>query len=206
MNSVIPLFSYPLMICTGNYRFTEAEEKFLADLTMAENQGNLMSGNDRILESPELAELKAFIAAQLKVYTSKILKLKQENEIYITQSWSNKTRTDEFHAMHKHPNSLISGVLFVNGDEGDKLPPIRFHRNNDLLPLELEFEEYNDFNVGLRWFDPVKGRLILFPSVLVHDVGRNETAIDRVTLSFNTFIRGPIGNKAQLTEVDIPNR
>ena len=97
-----------------------------------------------------------------------------------TSSWANKAKTDEFHPMHKHPNSILSGVLFINGNEGDGLPPIRFHRTNDLLPLDLEFEEFNEFNNGVRWFNPVKGELILFPSVLLHSVDKNETNIERI--------------------------
>jgi hypothetical protein len=45
---------------------------------------------------------------------------------------------------------------------------------------------------------------LLFPSILIHDVDKNETDVERVTLSFNTFVRGTIGGKAQLSEVTIP--
>lgn len=204
MNSVLPLFSYPVMVCSENYQFTEAEEKYISELAMAENVGNSMSQNDRILEGSELSNLKAFIESQIAVYTNQILKMKEENEIYITQSWANKSKTNEFHPMHKHPNSILSGVLFVTGNEGDGLPPIRFHRVNDLFPLEFEYEELNDFNTGCRWFEPVLGRLILFPSVLEHDVEKNNSDIERITLSFNTFARGSIGGRPQLTQVDIP--
>jgi len=204
MTSVIPLFSYPVMVCSENYQFTEAEEKYISDLAMAENVGNLMSSNDTILDSVELSKLKAFIDSQIYVYKKNILKMRDDNEIYITQSWANKAKKDDFHPHHKHPNSMLSGVLFVTGNEGEEMPPIRFHRTNDLLPLEVEFEEYNEFNNGIRWIGMEKGKLVVFPSVLIHDVGKNETNVERVTLSFNTFVSGTIGGKAQLSEVAIP--
>ena len=37
------------------------------------------------------------------------------------------------------------------------------------------------------------GRLVIFPSSMVHDVDNNESNKDRVTISFNTFIRGEMG-------------
>ncbi len=191
------------MLCTEKYQFSAEEEKYIANLTMAENIGNSMSENDKILDSNELAKLRAFIDSQIDTYQKNILRLKAKNSIFITQSWANKANANEFHPMHKHPNSLLSGVLFVSGSTGDGLPPIRFHRNNDLLPLDLEFEDHNEFNTGVRWFVPEKGLLILFPSVLVHDVDRNTTGDERITLSFNTFVKGPLGKKAQLTEVDL---
>ena len=176
---------------------------YITEVAMAEIIGNSMSRSDRILDSTELSILKAFIDAQIYTYKNKVLRMKDENEIYITQSWSNKSKTNQFHPKHKHPNSIISGVMFVSGNEGDGLPPLRFHRTNDLLPLNFEYEELNDFNTGCRWFEPVQGKLILFPSVVEHDVEKNESSKERTTLSFNTFVRGEIGGSAQLTEIKI---
>jgi len=206
MNSVFPLFSYPIMVCSDHYHFTAAEEEFISKLAMADNAGNLMSQNDRILDSIEMSKLRIFIDSQIGVYRKKILRVKKENEIYITQAWANKAKTNEFHPMHKHPNSILSGVLFVTGEEGDGLPPIRFHRSNDLLPLELEFEELNDFNSSCKWFSAIKGRLIIFPSVLDHDVEKNNSDLERITLSFNTFVRGTIGSQTRLSQVEIPKQ
>ena len=108
---------------------------------------------------------------------------------------------DQYHPLHNHPNSVLSGVLFLSG--GGKLPPIRFHRFNPLFPLELNFTELNDFNATCRWFEPVYGQLILFPSSLLHDVTPNKTDSTRITLSFNTFVRGEIGNAGALTSLTI---
>ena len=202
MNPIFPLFSYPVMLCVEKYKFSEQEESFIAGLSMSKNLGNNMSENDRILECNELQSLKGFIAEQLECYEKNVLQLKSKNEIAITQSWVNKSNTNEFHPMHKHPNSLISGVFFVSGEQGDGLPPIRFHRSNDLLRLDLEFEAFNEYNTGVRWFIPEKGLLILFPSVLLHDVDRNATESERISISFNTFVKGPLGKKSQLTEVN----
>lgn len=204
MNSIIPLFSFPVMVCSKNYEFSDAEKEYIMQLTMTDNIGNLMSRNDRILESEELSNLKAFIDSQILVYKDQVLRMKAENEIYITQSWANKAKTNEFHQMHKHPNSILSGVLFFTGKEGDGLPPIKFHRSHDLFPLNFEYEELNEFNTGARWFEPVEGRLVIFPSVVEHDVEKNTSPIERITLSFNTFVRGSLGGEAQLTQVDIP--
>ena len=123
MDSVFPLFSYSVMVCSENYKFTGAEKKYITELAMAENIGNSMSRSDRILDSTELSILKAFIDAQIYTYKNKVLRMKDENEIYITQSWANKSTTDEFHPKHKYPNSIISGVMFVSGIERDGLPP-----------------------------------------------------------------------------------
>ena len=203
MISVFPLFSYPVLISSENYSFSGSEETYMSELPMADNSGNLMSENDRILDCIELSKLRLFIDEQINIYKSKILNLKSGNDIYITQSWLNTAKTNQFHPRHKHPNSLISGVLFITGSKGDGMPPIRFHRSDSLIPLDLQYEELNDFNSGCRWFETVKGRLILFPSLVEHDVEKNNTENIRTSLSFNTFVRGKIGNKDHLTEITI---
>lgn len=203
MNSVYPIFSYPVMVCSENYKFTSGEKKYISELEMFENVGNLMSRSDRILESAELSNLKAFIDSQIYVYKNELLRMKDENEIYITQSWANNSKPDQFHPKHNHPNSIISGVMFFNENDGDGLPPLRFHRTIEMFPLAFVFNEINEFNSGGRWFEPIQGRLILFPSLLEHGVEKNKSSKVRITISFNTFVRGVIGDNVLLTEVNI---
>jgi hypothetical protein len=69
--------------------------------------------------------------------------------------------------------------------------------------LEFRFEELNDFNASASEFDPVEGMLMLFPSLLEHDVGQNKSDCERRSVSFNTYVRGTIGGKDQLTEIEI---
>jgi len=191
------------MVCSDIYKFTSTEEKTISELAMANNLGNLMSQNDRILDGAELENLRKFIDSQLDVYKEQILRIKSQNEIYITQSWANTAKTNQFHPKHKHPNSIISGVIFVTGKEGDGLPPLRFHRTHDLIPLAFQYEELNDLNSECKWFEPIQGKLILFPSLVEHDVEKNTSDKDRTTISFNTFARGDIGNSSQLTKIEI---
>ena len=162
-----------------------------------------MSKNDEVLESAELSSLRAFIDGQILIYKKELLRIKDENEIYITQSWVNRSGSDQFHPKHKHPNSIVSGVMFLDEDEGDALPPIRFHRTQELFPLQFSFDELNEFNASCRTFDPRQGMLILFPSLLEHDVERNQSNRTRTSLSFNTYVRGVIGGTKQLTKVTI---
>jgi len=187
MSSIIPLFPSAVMVCSAKHTLCAGEEEYIRNVEYGDNSGNLKSSSDRILEQPELAAMQAFVQKQIKSYTQSLLKLDSSIDLYITQSWLNKAEKDQYHPLHNHPNSVLSGVLFLSG--GGKLPPIRFHRFNPLFPLELNFTELNDFNATCRWFEPVYGQLILFPSSLLHDVTPNKTDSTRITLSFNTFVR-----------------
>lgn len=203
-NAIYPLFPSPLMVCAQKYEFTDAEKDYISELEMIDNNGNLMSKNDKVLDSKELSTLKLFIDEQVFNFKKNLLRIKDENEIYITQSWVNKSNTGQFHPKHKHPNSVISGVMFLDENSDWSLPPIRFHRTQEMFSLEFSFDELNEFNASCREFDPQRGMLILFSSLVEHDVERNTSAGVRTSLSFNTFVRGTVGGREQLTEVSIP--
>ncbi len=202
-NAIYPLFPYPLLICGKKYEFTSAEKEYISQLEMIDNIGNLRSKNDKVLESEELSDLKVFIDEQLLNFKKNLLRIKDENEIYITQSWVNHSNPNQYHPKHKHPNSVISGVLFLDENVSGSLPPIRFHRTHEMFPLNFSFDELNEFNASAREFDPDQGMLMLFPSLLEHDVEKNTSDRARSSISFNTYVRGKVGGRDQLTEIFI---
>lgn len=202
-NAVFPLFAYPVMIAAQQYQFTSAEKSYIAELEMIDNEGNSMSKSDAILDSEELSDLKRFINEQITVFGKQLLRIKDDNEIYITQSWANRAFRDQYHPKHKHPNSVISGVIYVDENADESLPPIRFHRSFEMFPLQFSYGELNDFNASCKVFEPRQGMLVLFPSLLEHDVETNHSDEARTSISFNTYVRGIVGGKKQLTEVHI---
>jgi len=202
-NQLHPLFACPLVICGDIYAFSDAEKEHFAGLEMIDNVGNSMSKDDRVLESSVLSELRQFIDDRILMYKKDLLRIRDENEIYITQSWINRARPDQYHPRHRHPNSIISGVMYLDDNSDHGLPPIRFHRSQDMFPLEFRYEELTDFNASSKEFEPKQGMLVLFPSLLEHDVGKNRSDRTRTSLSFNTYVRGTVGGKRQLTEVEI---
>ena len=202
-NAIYPLFPYPLIVCGKKYEFTSSEKNYISELEMIDNIGNSMSKNDMVLDSEELSKIKQFIDEQIFTFKKKLLQLKDENEIYITQSWVNKAGPDQFHPKHKHPNSVISGVMFLDENEDESLPPIRFQRTLEMFPLEFEFDNLNGSNASCRLFEAAQGMLMLFPSLLEHDVEKNESDRVRTSISFNMYVRGRVGGRRKLTEVNI---
>ncbi|MCK5498511.1 MAG: hypothetical protein KAI77_04880 [Gammaproteobacteria bacterium] len=50
-NAIYLLFPNPIMVCAKNYEFSSAEKNYISELEMTNNVGNLMSKNDKILDS-----------------------------------------------------------------------------------------------------------------------------------------------------------
>ena len=119
---------------------------------------------------------------------------------FITQSWLNYTEPGQSHHKHAHPNSVISGVLYINADQNtDKI----FFFRQIFEQIKPAIRETNVFN-SESWNAPVKtGQVVLFPSHLLHMVETKEGDNTRVSLAFNTFLKGVIGEEIDLAELKL---
>ena len=122
--------------------------------------------------------------------------MSSDNHIIITQSWVNKSGKGESHHEHVHPNSIVSGVWYPVISE--KLPPIQFRSKNQ-RDVSLSTAKFNNFNSATFLLPMKAGELILFPSNLTHSVPANQSETERISLSFNTWAKGNLGDINSLT-------
>jgi len=195
------IFPTPVYIARSNSDLTSNEEiqKIIKE-GMVDNDNNLSSENNYIFDE-NLKELKQFCEHHIKTYVKEVIVPKEELDFYITQSWLNVTKPGQQHHQHCHPNSCISGVFYVSAEEDDS---ITFVDENWTLKelIKPEIKEFTMWNSPVWFFPAIAGELVLFPSWLQHKVRPNEKATtDRISISFNTFVRGKLGNKKDLTEL-----
>ena len=198
------VFPTPVYIVKRDTNLSPKEAKEIRKIIekegMNKNTGNSTSNNSYIFNG-KLKKLKQFCEQQIKQYVEQVICPKEELDYYITQSWLNVTKPGEYHHDHSHMNSIVSGVFYISTEEDDK---ITFTDPSAKVKEMIKFEpkEYNIWN-SITWFFPVNNNeLVLFPSWLDHKVDTNEKATtDRISLSFNTFVRGKLGSRADLTEL-----
>lgn len=194
------LFPTPVMFGTIDKEFTKEELNFINKHSKLTNKnvGNITSNNNYILKEPEMNELHKIILEYVKKYINTIYKPKYKIEPYITQSWLNYTNKNEYHHKHEHPNSFVSGVLYISADETkDK---ITFHKSK-YNQIQLESDSYDVYNSESWWFHVKTKGIVLFPSSLTHHVENVISEKTRISLAFNTFICGTIGDNKSLTEL-----
>ena len=178
---------------------TEKEIKFIAKQETRGNTGNTTSIDNNILENREMKKLKQFIEKSLKEYFQNIYVPKNNVEPYITQSWCNYTKEGQYHHKHAHPNSFISGVFYVQADKTkDKI----YFYKEEYKQIKIPAKEYNLFNSESWWFETGTNDLVVFPSNLTHMVEK-VVGKERISLSFNTFLKGYIGEDTELTGLHI---
>ena len=104
--------------------FTDAEVKYINSMekTATQNVGNTTSLDSYVLKQKKLNNIKTQITKHIKQYFDKVMCIDDNVFPYITQSWINFTKEGEFHHLHAHPNSIISGVLYIDADkDNDKI-------------------------------------------------------------------------------------
>jgi hypothetical protein len=194
------LFPTPVMFNSLDREFTTEELNYINTHSKKtyQNMGNTTSINNYILNEPELIDLKNIVQQHIENYISKIYKPRHPVMPYITQSWINWTEPGEYHHTHEHPNSFISGVLYINADT--KEDKIKFHKSR-YQQIHLDTDIYDMLNSQSWWFNVKTGDIVIFPSSLTHNVEKVTAGKTRISLAFNTFLKGIIGDNRSLTEL-----
>ena len=204
MASIQPLFSTPIYITELDREFTAQELRFVEETKTkcVVNASNITSKDNYVLNHPSLAPLKKEMDLFVEDYFDKIICPADKITPYITQSWLNYTTKNQYHHRHTHPNSLVSGIIYINADI--KYDKVRFYKDHEyggvILPTS---KDYNHFNAASWWFAVETGQVLLFPSSLTHAVEVKQGDNTRISLSFNVFIKGTVGAEGRLNTLTL---
>ena len=123
---------------------------------------------------------------------------------YISGMWANITNPNHRHPVHIHPNSLVSGILYIRTPEAcgataftDPRPAARV--------FEPNYERMFELNSGLFRFPPKKGTMLLWPSWMSHGVDRGFTVDEneeRIVIAFNVMMVGKIDTMTAKLELN----
>jgi uncharacterized protein (TIGR02466 family) len=202
MSEVIELFSIPVYKTTidvseSNIEFCATCRQSIRDNTY----GNYITTNSFVLNAPIMSDLKSKITSELQYYADNIMCVTDDVKLQITQSWFNYNDTDSSHHTHMHDNSIISGVIYFTETPSD----IVFFRTYPTNTIKLipNVKKSTKFNCDTVKLKISKFDMILFPSSAVHGVDKNISSNTRISLSFNTFYSGILGQVEDMTYLEI---
>lgn len=194
------IFPTPVYFSNLNRQFTKEELSFIDEIknNVCNNKSNFTSFDTYILNNLIFKNLKKECEVIIQDYFDKIISTTNKIVPHITQSWLNYTEKDQYHHKHNHWNSLISGVLYIDCNEDN----IKFF-NEKYQTIKFNVNNYNLWNSDTWTFTVKTGDVILFPSYLTHMVETKQTEHTRISLAFNVFIKGELGDKFTLTELKL---
>jgi uncharacterized protein (TIGR02466 family) len=193
-HQMMNLFAVPVCRSSLGRTFTDVERGFfkeaLHDTVAAVS--NLSSRDKYVLNALPMQYIKVFIEQELDRYMKTVFNSSNDVRLKITQSWLTLTGKNQTHHIHTHPNSVVSGVLYINLAAHDG---INFYRDMDSMWFELIRQEETYYNAGQYFIQAEPGELLLFPSHVRHGVPPVQEDIQRVSLSFNSFFSGKLGRE-----------
>ena len=191
---------FPIAVASSKFELglTEEQKLFLSNLKPYKNTGNTSSEDTYILKHEIMSNVREWIQSQIDEYMRTVESPINDVGLRITQSWLNWTKPGERHHKHSHLNSYISGVFYIDVDENtDNICFSRKYFSNIDLGLK---KDYNEYNSDSYWLPVETNMLLLFPSTLEHNVDETiNNKKTRISLAFNTFPRGFIGEDATMT-------
>ena len=150
----------------------------------------------------KLPDLKNLILEQVNIFTTDYLKV-FDVEFYFLNSWIVKHHPKDWAQDHMHENSLLSGVYYLDAPkDAGGIVFVKGYNAQEIFPMAItpKVSEYNYVTSKQMTFKVNPGKLVIFPSNLMHSVEENKSNNDRYSLAFNLFCRGNFGhNEGQLT-------
>jgi uncharacterized protein (TIGR02466 family) len=219
MNNNDELFSlFPTPVAKINISNNKAFISSCISLKNTINKGNdnnknrsthYFSDDTYVLNKKQFKSLKNLITEKIAWFTNVVLNF--TGEPFITQSWVNCNSPSQYTHLHAHPNSIVSGCLYLEVNDNNGI--IQFHKYNDNVnsstlyalrpksndvPVNYSYAEI--FQYHIKDIKVKSGDLVLFPSYLLHSVPMNNTRNDRWGLAFNS-VTTKIGGNRDLTEL-----
>lgn len=190
MDNVTPLFSTP--IYQSKIDPISIQER---DYIISLEYDGLYSKDKYILNHESLSSLKKKIEGSISKYAYDILRIAPWNEFYITNSWVVKHDKGCSAQLHRHDNSLLSGVVYIQTDSESGEISFDLGTASAIFPpaIRIEYTELNLFNSPSWAHYPYDNDILIFPSHVLHKVEETKSDRTRYSLSFNTFVKGELG-------------
>ena len=103
----------------------------------------------------------------------------------IVESWANMSKKGQYQNFHEHGATHMSGVYYHRSTGAPEQGQLVFKAPASVMSVSpLMLREQNRV-----FYAPIQGRVILFPSFLLHSVMVNRTDNTRISCSFNLILR-----------------
>jgi uncharacterized protein (TIGR02466 family) len=106
-------------------------------------------------------------------------------ELKMTTCWINIMPTDVIHTMHIHPLSVISGTYYVQTPKNCSAIKFEDPRLESFMASPPRKHDAKLINQRHHSIAPTAGHIVLFESWMRHEVPKNDSPKERISISFN---------------------
>lgn len=184
-----PLFTHDFTESQLDAWRTRAKTMLLPDEQLLNRYGHRpWCTTDLLHEDPVWADMASAIMdiAHQALDSMAILR----EDAYITTMWINAQYQQSNHTAHTHPNSILSGCLYLQAPKHSQ--HIRFFDPRPQTGVMCLRRAIVEDHVAVN---PVEGRVLMWPSWLLHSTESNSShqlAEPRISVGFNVMVKDTI--------------
>ena len=136
--------------------------------------------------SPILEELGMKLLPHMKKYYSDTQKNDRVDDLKLQSIWGNISNKHAYNNLHIHSGAQVSGILYIKAPKYcGNVVFVNPSANLKMCEAFGDKTATTPFNNDRFFYEPKRGRLLLFPSYLGHEVEPNITDEDRISIAFN---------------------
>ena len=141
--------------------------------------------SDLIWRSPVFEDLKKLLDLHVKQFSSELDFDLEGRDLRLEDVWINILAEGGNHSAHLHPNSIISGTIYI------AMPPdtsaIKFEdpRHPMMMAAPSRLANAKEYLKPFIYINPLVGEILLWESWLRHEVPTNMSSEERISISFN---------------------
>lgn len=180
---LVPLFAQPLLMTRLAKKYIDSMEDVVKYESENQQQNLTIHSGRNCYQSNEDLHVRH---EAVRILNNKIEEIIRENfglDVEIKDSWLNVNSQGGFNYEHTHAG-IISGCFYVHVPEGSG--DIVFHNPAIRAEVAPAIQQYNERYMMVT---PESGDLLIFPPWVTHHVEPNPTPINRISISFNAFLK-----------------
>jgi uncharacterized protein (TIGR02466 family) len=135
--------------------------------------------------SSTFQELERRINKHVKAFAAHLEMDLRKRRFAMSDCWVNIMPRQVVHSLHLHPLSFLSGTYYVSAPPGCSKIKFEDPRLSKFMAAPPRLPNHRDENRQFVSYEAETGKVILFESWLRHEVAANQSAEDRVSISFN---------------------
>ena len=141
--------------------------------------------SDLIWRSPVFEDLKKLLDLHVEQFSSELDFDLEGRDLKLEDVWINIIAEGGNHSAHLHPNSIISGTIYIS------MPPetsaIKFEdpRHPMMMAAPSRLVNAKEYLKPFIYINPLAGEILLWESWLRHEVPTNMSSEERISISFN---------------------
>jgi len=212
MANISKWFGYPIYI-TAIKNFEEINKEIIPIISESITPTNSQYSRTTDIKPKELQSIddnlhldkrfnKLFNEIELGIKGALLMQNYDMNlfEAYITKSWATYSVKDQFISYHRHMSSHYSFVYYPYAEEQGNL----FFLDDEAHKVGLNiprrdpyFSKWDNTNFAKAEYPAATGNLVVFPSMIFHETGKNLKKEPRISISGDIMITMKPGVKSE---------